>query len=94
MTQRHSRRRIFPVSELRAFRMSRGVTLAEMSVESEKINAFRCSQVERNPSIAQPNEIDDLKAAVERVASRRQRSDSSACQPSADQTKAEIRSRK
>ena len=66
-----SRLRAFPnLTEVRAYRLERGVTLAQVSHYSE-ISLVRASTLERFPEKARPGELEKLKEAADWAAAIR-----------------------
>lgn len=63
MKDRH-RSRIVPLTPVRAYRLTAGLSLAEVALESG-LTTFRVSVIERDPSQARHGEIDTHHAAVD-----------------------------
>lgn len=61
------RPRIFPASPLRIERLRRGVVLSEVARASGLSHA-RVSVLERDPSLAKPGEIEQLRRGLEHAA--------------------------
>jgi hypothetical protein len=70
MNEQRQRNRIAPLTAVRAYRLERGITLAEVALESG-LTTFRLSLVERDPSKARDGEIAAHRAAVDSIATKR-----------------------
>jgi hypothetical protein len=64
------RNRLAPLTAVRAYRLERGITLAEVALESG-LTTFRLSVVERSPSEARDGEIATHRAAVDSIFAKR-----------------------
>jgi hypothetical protein len=62
------RRPFYPATELRAFRLTHGVRLVDAAYHAD-IPPARVSLVERDPALARPGEVEQLRRAIE-LASR------------------------
>lgn len=67
---RRSRSRLAPQTAVRAYRLERGITLAEVALQSG-VTSFRLSIIERNPERAKPGEIEAHRRAVDELAAVR-----------------------
>lgn len=61
------RRVVYPQTPARLYRLERNVRLIEAAVAAG-LSIARASIIERDPSLARPGELDDLRRAVDRVA--------------------------
>lgn len=67
----HRRRRgVPPLTPLRAYRLQRGLTLAEVAARAD-MTTFRASIIERNPKAAHPDEIRAHRAACDSIHAER-----------------------
>ncbi len=63
-----TRRRAFPeLTELRAARLRRGLTLAAVAAQAG-VSLTRASLIERDPSLARPGELDALRNTINAIA--------------------------
>ena len=69
-TAEFPRRRMYPLTEPREYRLRAGVPLAHAAMRAG-ISLSRASYIERDPSLARDGELDALRAAVDEIASER-----------------------
>ena len=60
------RRRMYPTTEIREYRLRRGVRLQDVAARAG-VSLSRASYVERDPSVARKGELEALKAAVDSI---------------------------
>lgn len=60
------KRRFALLTAQRAHRLQRGITLAEACLMAG-LSMARASEIERRPELARPGELEELRAAVERL---------------------------
>lgn len=60
------RRGIAPLTSVRAYRLERGLTLADVASRAG-ITTFRLSIVEREPDLARPGELEAHKRAIDEL---------------------------
>jgi transcriptional regulator with XRE-family HTH domain len=64
------RRKFYPISSEREFRLRRGITLSE-AARLAGLSLARASEIERHPRRARPGELERLRVAVDRAALER-----------------------
>lgn len=67
MRVRAATRRFFPSTKPREHRLRTGIRLVEAALTAG-ISLTRASQIEREPELARPGELERLRAAVEKLA--------------------------
>lgn len=58
---------VFPPTQLRLYRLRRHLTLADVSAFSP-LSMTRISEIERNPSSATPQEVEEVRRSADRAA--------------------------
>lgn len=62
-----ARRRMYPASELRMARLTRGLRLVEVAMKA-RLSVTRVSYVERDPSLGTEEELQAIRSAIEALA--------------------------
>lgn len=65
------RKKFYPAGEARSYRLTQGVRLIEI-VGRTGLSLTRVSQLERNPELARPGELQIMKTAVDEIVSARE----------------------